>query len=327
MDKKHVVITGKIMPSAEKMLRERCNVQQWTEPTAIPRDTLFTWLQNADGLFVNFQVRVDEELLAHAPKLKVIAQAAVGYDNIDIAACTRRGIPVGNTPGVLTETTADLAFALLLCAARRIHETWDIVRHGKWNAFTPIPFGTDLYGKTLGIVGLGSIGAAVARRAQACGMRIIYHNRHRRPDDDKLGVTYVSFPDLLRQSDAVLVQVPLSDSSRLMFGREEFTAMKPTAIFVNAARGAVVDTMALYEALKNKQIAYAALDVTDPEPLPGDHPLLTLPNILVTPHIGSLTYETRDRMARLAAENLLAGLEQRPLPACVNQEVNYPARE
>lgn len=327
MEKYQVAITGKVMPAALQLIQEHCQVQQWTEPTPIPRDTLFQWLRDADGLFINFQVRVDEELLAHAPRLRVVVQAAVGYDNIDIAACTARRIPVGNTPGVLTETTAELAFTLLLCAARRITTTWDIVRQGKWNAFTTIPFGTDLYGKTLGIVGLGSIGAAVARRAQACGMHIIYHNRHRRPDDDQLGVTYVSFPDLLRQADAVLVQVPLSDSSKKMFGPAEFAAMKPTAIFVNAARGAVVDTMSLYEALKSGQIAYAALDVTDPEPLPGDHPLLTLPNVLVTPHIGSFTYDTRTRMALLAAQNLLAGLRREPLPACVNEEVNYPAKQ
>ncbi|GMA49839.1 D-glycerate dehydrogenase [Alicyclobacillus contaminans] len=318
-----VVVTGRILPSALEVISRRCAVQRWEEATSIPRELLYEWVKDADGLFTTGDVRVDDELLAHAPKLRVISQASVGYDNVDIDACTRRGIPFGNTPGVLVDATADLAFGLVLCAARRIFEGAAQVRNGAWKNGYDIPYGVDLFGKTLGIVGMGSIGAAVAKRAQASGMRVIYHNRRKRSDDAVLGTTYSEFDALLESSDFVLVLAPLTNESRGMFGKEQFARMKPTAYFVNVARGAVVDTDALYEALKTKQIAYAALDVTDPEPLPGDHPLLTLGNVLITPHIGSATHETRHRMALLAAENLMAGLDGKPLPACVNGSVNY----
>ncbi|SDF52080.1 2-hydroxyacid dehydrogenase [Sporolituus thermophilus] len=323
MKKYQVVVAGKMRACALAKINSECHVRQWDKIEPIPRNLLYEWLADAEGLVSTGDVRVDDELLAHAPHLRVIAQASVGYDNVDIAACTRRGIPFGNTPGVLVEATADLTFGLLLCAARRIHEGWNQVASGRWLNNHDVPFGIDLYGKTLGIVGMGRIGAAVARRARACGMQVIYHNRSRRADDEHLGAAYVAFDDLLAQADCIVVLVPLSPASRGMFGRAEFAKMKRTAYFINAARGGLVDTQALYDALKEGQIAYAALDVTDPEPLPGDHPLLTLPNVLITPHIGSATHETRDRMAMLTADNLLAGLAGRPLPACVNPEVNY----
>ncbi len=321
--KKHtIVVTGKTLPAAWEMLQKDCEIHLWEQSTPIPREHLFAWLAEADGLFSTGKVQIDEELLSYAPKLKVIAQSSVGYDNIDIAACTRRKIPVGNTPGVLVEATADLAFGLLLTAARRIHEGWNWVHEGRWQT-GPLPLGIDLYGKTLGIVGMGQIGVAVAKRAQASGMRIIYHNRTRRADDSILQAAYVSFDELLAQADCIIVLTPLTPQNRGLFGSKEFAKMKPTAYFVNAARGAIVDTQALYEALKNGHIAYAAMDVTDPEPLPASHCLLTLPNILITPHIGSATQETRTAMAVLAAKNLLAGLAQKALPTCVNPEVNY----
>lgn len=317
-----VVVTGTLFPEVEKQLRNFCNLRIWQEPCPIPQDILYQWLQTAAGLY-STGIPITAELLANAPKLRVIAQSSVGYDNIDVAACTKRNIPVGNTPGVLIEATADLAFGLVLSAARKIHEGWVFVKEGRWNPTSRLTYGVDLYGKTLGIVGLGQIGTAAAKRAQASGMKVIYHNRHPRPDDTKLGVIYASFDQLLADSDFILLLLPLTPATRNLFGPAEFARMKSTAYLINAARGGIVDTQALYTALRDGQIAYAALDVTDPEPLPGDHPLLTLPNVLITPHIGSATAETRLAMARLTADNLLAGLAEKPLPACVNPEVNY----
>jgi glyoxylate reductase len=318
-----VVVTEKMLPSISDKLQERCHVREWDRTDPIPRELLLKWLADAEGLFCSGDVQVDDELLSCAPKLRVIVKSAVGYDNIDIEACTRRGIPVGYTPGVLVEATADLTFGLLLTVARRLHEGWDRVRAGKWENNTEIPFGIDLYGKKLGIVGMGQIGAAVAKRAQASGMIVLYTNRRRRRDEEKIQATYVKLDKLLEESDFVVVLTPLTKETRGMFGAEQFSKMKRTAYFINAARGAIVDTDSLVQALKDGQIAYAALDVTDPEPLPPDHPLLTLPNVFITPHMGSATIETRNRMALLAVDNLLAGLEGKRLPTCVNESVNY----
>lgn len=323
MQKHKVVMTGALMPPALERIKAVCDVKLWEQKDAIPKDVLFDWLRDAAGLIVTGKVKVDDELLNHGPKLKVIAQSAVGYDNIDISACTRHGVPFGNTPGVLVDATADLTFTLLLSAARRVHEGWNLVREGRWGAGMGIPLGIDLRGKTLGIVGMGRIGVAVAARAQAFGMKVIYYNRHKRDDEAAIGATHQPFEALLTQADCIIVLTPLSAATKGLFGREQFARMKPTAYFVNASRGPVVDTAALAEALTSKQIAYAALDVTDPEPLPADHPLLKLPNILITPHIGSATIETRIAMSQLTADNLLAGLEGKPLKACVNGEVNY----
>jgi glyoxylate reductase len=323
MSKYQVVMISPLMAPAFARVAETCDIKLWDDPAPIPRDLLYEWLQTAEGLVPFATIRVDDELLDHAPRLRVIAQAAVGYDNININACSRRGIPYGNTPGVLVETTAELAFGLLLTAARRIHEGWDFVRGGKWPTGQHFPFGVQLHGKTLGIVGMGQIGAAVARRAAAFGMRVVYHNRHRRPDEQAFGAEYQPFDSLLGEADFVVVLAPLSAETRGLFGREQFAKMKPTAYFINAARGPIVDTEALTEALASGKIAYAALDVTDPEPLAGDHPLLKQPNLLITPHIGSATTETRVAMAQLTADNLLAGLAGKRLPACVNPGVNY----
>ncbi|QDR81021.1 2-hydroxyacid dehydrogenase [Sporomusa termitida] len=322
MGKYKVVIAGHLMPSALAAIQAQCEVRQWEQPGVPTLNQLGEWLQAAEGLLALPNIAVNAGLLAAAPKLRVIAQPAVGYDNIDIQACTDRKIPVANTPGVLVETTADLAFGLLLTAARRIHEGWAWVQAGKWPE-AALPLGVDLYGKTLGIVGLGAIGAAVTRRARASGMKVIYNNRRQRSDDDLIGAEYCCFEELLATSDFIIVLTPLTLESRGLFAANEFARMKPTAYFINAARGAVVNTEALYNALVARQIAYAALDVTDPEPLPASHPLIKLPNILITPHIGSATRETRSRMALLAAENLLLGLAGKPLVTCVNNEVNY----
>ena len=323
MKKYKVIIPTDIRPPALEMLRKNCEIKIWERKEPIPTETLYKWLQDADGLFMTGHgVRVDAELLSHAPKLRVIAQASAGIENVDLAACTKRKIPFSNTPGPVVEATADLTFGILLSAARRIHEGWNWVLSGKW-AKAELPFGVDLFNKTLGIVGMGNIGAAVAKRAQASGMKVVYHNRNRRVDEGALKVQYVPFDDLLANTDFIVVMVPLSPESRGMFGKAQFAKMRPSTFFINAARGALVDTDALYDALRKGIIAYAAIDVTDPEPLPSNHPLLSLPNILVTPHIGTATAETRNAMGCLAAENLVAGLSQRPLPSCVNKEVNY----
>ncbi|WP_425057709.1 Glyoxylate/hydroxypyruvate reductase B [Sporomusa carbonis] len=323
MDKYKVVVTGPIMPAALALLEQQCEVRQWTEVQPPRLGQLAEWLKDAEGLFVSANVAVNEELLDVAPKLRVIAQAAVGYDNIDVQACTQRKIPFANTPGVLVETTADLAFGLLLTAARRIHESWDWVRAGKWQPGSRFPLGVDLYGKTLGIVGMGAIGAAVAKRAQTSGMKVIYYNRRPRADAAALHVEYRNFETLLAEADFIIVLTPLTPETRGMFGANEFEKMKPTAYFINVARGAIVDTDALRNALASNKIAYAALDVTDPEPLPASHPLLQLTNLLIVPHIGSATTECRNRMALLAAENMLLGLAGKPMLTCVNKEVNY----
>lgn len=318
-----VVIPTDIRPLALEMLSKDCEIKIWEGKEPIPRETIYEWLQDADGLFMTGHgVKVDSELLSHAPKLRVIAQASAGIENVDLGACTKRRIPFSNTPGPVVDATADLTFGILLSAARRIHEGWNWVLSGRWEN-AELPFGVALLNKTLGIVGMGNIGLAVAKRAQASGMKVVYHNRNRRPDEDALNAKYLPFDDLLGNADFIVVMVPLSPESRGMFGQAEFAKMRTSTYFINAARGALVDTDALYDALRKGTIAYAAIDVTDPEPLPSDHPLLSLPNVLITPHIGTATAETRNAMGCLAAENMLAGLAKKPLPTCVNKEVNY----
>ncbi|SFL96035.1 2-hydroxyacid dehydrogenase [Pelosinus propionicus] len=318
MNKPKVVLIGALMDPALEKLQNFCSVKQWDEQQSIPQEILMEWVADAEGLIVNNSVTVNEELLQHAPRLKVIAQVSVGYDNVDIEACSKYKIPFGNTPGVLVDATANLAFSLLLCSTRRIHEGWDFIRSNSWALGHRLALGTDIAGKTLGIVGMGQIGAAVAQRANAFGMNVIYYNRNRRQDDEKIGAAYQSFEFLLKESDAIIVLTPLSQETRGLFGPAEFRKMKSTACFINVSRGSVVDTDALVEALQTGEIAYAALDVTDPEPLAQDHPILKLSNILITPHIGSATLETRTAMAQLTVDNILAGLADRPMAACVN---------
>ncbi|AOZ93044.1 2-hydroxyacid dehydrogenase [Paenibacillus crassostreae] len=322
MEKYKVAIMGPLYPDARARLEEVCEIKLWDKSDPIPRDELVEWLADAEGFISRGDIKVDKDLLSQAPQLRVIAQSSVGYDNIDISACTEQAIPVGNTPVVLVEATADLTFGLVLSSARRIHEGWNYVQEGHWTSRRNIPLGVDLFGKTLGIVGMGNIGVAVARRAQASGMQVIYHNRSIRTDQEQLAATFVNFDQLLEESDFIVVLVPLSAESRHLFGKDQFKHMKSSAYFINASRGPVVDTEALYEALVNQDIAYAALDVVNPEPF-SDHPLIHLPNVLITPHIGSATLETRTQMGELTADNLLAGLAKQTLPKCVNDEVNY----
>lgn len=313
-----VVASGKVREAAYNKLNSMVNFISWQQGGRIPKDELAARLAQADALYSTGNIVIDEKLLAMAPNLKVVAQASVGYDNIDVAACAERGIPVGNTPGVLVDAVADLAYGLILDSARRIVQADAHVKKGLWGQRVPIGLAVDLAGKTLGIVGMGDIGSAVAKRAQVSQMQVVYHNRHQRVDDAELGVTYMPTLDkLLSESDFVLLAVTLNPSTKHMLNEAAFAKMKQGSRLINISRGAVVDTEALYEALHSGKLAYAALDVTDPEPLPAEHKLLTLDNITVTPHIASATVETRDAMALLTADNILAGLQGLPLPAQV----------
>lgn len=280
-------------------------------------------LPRAEGILCLLTERIDAALLDRAPALKVVSTMAVGVDHVDVAACAARGIAVGNTPGVLTEATADLTMALLLAAARRLPEAAADARAGRWSTWSPTGWlGADLSGARLGIVGLGWIGEAVARRARGFGMDLVYTSRTARPEvEAALGARPVALDELLATSDFVSLHVPLVPSTHHLIDAAALRRMKPTATLVNTARGPVVDPAALAEALHGGQIAAAALDVTDPEPLPPDHPLYACPNLLVVPHIGSATRGTRRRMAELAADNVLAGLAGEPLPHSVDPRV------
>jgi lactate dehydrogenase-like 2-hydroxyacid dehydrogenase len=265
--------------------------------------------------------RIDAEIMdAAGPQLRVVSNLAVGVDNIDLGEATRRGIPVGNTPGVLTETTADLTWALLMAAARRTGEGERFVHEGRWRTWDPMfLLGHDVYGATLGIVGFGRIGRAVARRAYGFGMNVVYTNR--RPVPDAAPARAVDLPALLAESDFVTLHVPLTPDTYHLIDAAALSQMKPTAILVNAARGGVVDPTALYEALQQGRIAGAALDVTEPEPITSADPLLSLPNCVIVPHLGSASIATRSRMAQMAAQNALAGLRGERLPNTANPEV------
>ncbi len=317
------VFVSRVIPAAGlDRIREQCDVDVWPEQMPPPYEVLLERVKGVDGLLCLLTDRIDANLMdAAGPQLKVISQLAVGYDNIDLAAAAERGIPVGHTPGVLTEATADLAFALLLAAARRIVEGVNYIKAGEWKTWEPETLlGADLTGATLGIIGLGRIGRAMIRRASGFDMRLIAHDPSASSESAAaLGVSLVSLDTLLVESDFVSVHTPLTDATRHLINAEALRRMKRTAILINTARGPIVDQQALYAALKEGQIAHAALDVTDPEPIPADDPLLTLPNITIVPHIGSASVRTRNRMAEIAAENLLAGLRGDSLPHQVSR--------
>jgi len=291
--------------------------------TPVPRARLLAEVAVADGLLALLTERVDADLLAAAPRLRAVSCMAVGYDNVDLDACTAAGVAVCNTPDVLTETTADLCWAILMAAARRLYEGQRAVVEGRWAAWAPFFLaGQDVWGRTLGIVGLGRIGAAVARRARGFGMRILYAGPSPKPEiEAETGAERVPLEALLRTADFVVLLAPLRPDTRHLIGRRELGWMKDTAVLVNAGRGPLVDEVALVEALRAGQIWGAALDVFEREPVPPDHPLLLLPNVLAVPHIGSASVATRTAMVRLAAENLAAVLEGRRPRACVNPEV------
>ncbi len=325
MTRPRVLVTRILPDEGLAPIREACDVDLWEEELPPPRDELLRRVAGADGLLSLLTDRVDDELLdAAGPQLKVVSNFAVGFDNIDVPALTRRKVPAGNTPGVLTETTADLAFALLMAAARRIPESVDYVRDGKWRTWGPmLLMGVDVHGATLGIVGFGRIGREMARRGGGFGMRILYHDVHPATpaDEVELGARRVEMDELLRESDFVSLHVNLTDETHHLIDADALRAMKPTAVLVNTSRGPVVDPDALTDALRSGEIFAAGLDVTEPEPLPVEHPLVALPNCVVVPHIASASAVTRGRMAAMAAANLLAGLRGERLPTPVNPEV------
>jgi lactate dehydrogenase-like 2-hydroxyacid dehydrogenase len=277
-----------------------------------------------DGLLSLLTDRVDSQLMdAAGPQLQVISNYAVGYNNVDVAAATARGIRVGNTPGVLTDTTADFAFTLLMAAARRVVEGADYVRAGKWKTWGPtLLLGQDVHGATLGLVGFGRIGKGVARRASGFDMRVLYHDPYAidDPEAEALGAKHVPLDELYAESDFISLHVPLTPETRHLIDAAALKKCKPSAILINTSRGPVVDPDALYDALRGGDLAYAALDVTEPEPIDAGSPLLSLPNAIVVPHIASASVATRSRMAEIAADNLIAALRGEPMPACVNPE-------
>ena len=306
-------------------IREACDATIWPDELPPSRDELLRSIEGCDGVLALLTDKVNDEFLDRAgPQLKVVSNFAVGFDNVDVAACTARGVAVGNTPGVLTETTADLAWALLMAAARRLVEGDRYVRGGKWRTWGPmLLMGPDVSGATIGIVGFGRIGQAVARRAKGFGMRVLYHDLERAPKsvEAEFGATYMTLDGLLPESDFVTLHVNLSPDTKGLINRERLGWMKPTAVLVNTSRGPVVDSMALAEALTGGGIAAAALDVTDPEPIPVDHPLVGLDNCLIVPHIASASRATRGKMDSMAAANMLAGVNGKRLPTPVNPEV------
>jgi phosphoglycerate dehydrogenase-like enzyme len=318
-----VLVTHTLPEGWLDLLKGRCQVISGPKDADHLSSELWSNISQADGLFTLLTIKVDEDLLSQAANIKVISNMAVGFDNIDVAACTKRGIPVGNTPGVLTEGTADLTMAILLAAARRLFEANQDARQGKWKTWSPTGWlGKDLSGATLGIVGMGQIGSAVAERAFGFGMDIIFSDPDpSREITDKLGAKHVSFEQLLQESDFISLHIPLTPQTRHMINEAELKIMKPSALLINTSRGPIVNQDALIKGLREDWIAGAALDVTDPEPLPPEHPLFKLPNCLIVPHIGSATWNTRRHMAERACVNLLAGLEGQRLPYCVNPEI------
>ena len=321
-DSPSLLVTRELVPSVMEALRTRFEVDVFDGEGAISREDLLKRIQGADAALTLLTEKVDAEFFdAAGPQLRIVANHAVGFDNVDVPEATRRGVPVSNTPEVLTETTADLAWALLLSAARRIAEGDRFLRsRTPWIWGPQMMMGVDIHGKTLGVVGFGRIGQAVARRASGFGMKVIYSSSSGPRKVDAIAAEHREFDDLLRDADFVSVNVALNDSTRHLFGEEEFRAMKPTAVLVNTARGPVVDEAALARALKAGEIFAAGIDVFEKEP--EVHPeLLECENAVIVPHLGSATIDTREAMGMLAAENLFAVFEGRKPPTLINPEV------
>jgi len=321
--KPKVYICRLIPEKGLEMVKGFAETEVWEGELPPPRSLILEKVKDIDGLLPLLTDRIDAEVMEAAPRLKVISNYAVGYDNIDVPAATQRGILVCNTPGVLTETTADLAWALLMAAARRIVPGDAFARSGKWKTWGPMLFlGYDIHDATIGIVGMGRIGVEMAKRARGFSMRLLYHDPVRRPElESELGMEYVPLEKLLAESDFITLHTPLNEATRHCIGKEELALMKPTAILINTSRGPVVDQKALYEALAERRIGGAALDVTDPEPPAPDDPILKLDNLTIVPHIGSASFATRTKMATMAAENLIAALSGKRPPHPVNPEV------
>ena len=319
-----VFITRKIPEDGLQLMQAVADVEVWPHKLPPSRELVLEKIPKIDGLVCLLTDPIDEAVIAAgAPRLRVISQMAVGYDNIDVAAATANMIPVGHTPGVLTETTADFAFTLMLAGARRVVEGAQYVRQGQWETWGPtLLMGFDIYKGTLGIIGFGRIGQAMARRAAGFDMRVLYYDPSTDPEvGRKLGAEPCSLEQVLREADFLSIHTPLNEATYHMIAADAFRLMKKTCVLVNTSRGGTVDPQALYEALNTGELAFAALDVTEPEPILMEDPLLTLDNCLIVPHIASSTVQTRNLMATMAAENLIAGLNRVPLPNCVNPEV------
>jgi len=309
--KPKIYITRRVPDAILEKISSVCEVRMWDkEDVPVPRDILLKELKDADGVFSMLTENIDKEALDQAENLKVIANMAVGYNNIDVAEAKNNGIIVTNTPGVLTETTADLTFALLMTTARRIVESSAYLRNGEWKTWSPMQLtGQDIYGANLGIIGMGRIGQAVAKRAKGFDMNVCYYNRSRKPEIERdLDISYLDFDSLITESDFICILVPYSPDVYHLIGQKELEKMKENAILVNTARGGIIDETALYDALQNNVITAAGLDVFEEEPISVDHPLLTLPNVVTLPHIGSASVNTRYKMADLTAENLIKTL-------------------
>ncbi|UAL46769.1 D-glycerate dehydrogenase [Sutcliffiella horikoshii] len=312
MTRPYVFITRKLNEELFAPLMEIADVKMWdSDSEPVPREMLMKEAQKATALLTMLSDKVDEELLKSAPNLKVVANLAVGYDNIDVKVASERGVTVCNTPDVLTETTADLTFALMLATARRITEAQEFVKEGRWQSWSPFLLaGVDVHHKSIGIVGMGKIGQAVARRARGFGMEILYHNRNRHLEaEQELGAAYRNFEQLLEESDFVVCLTPLTDATRHLFDYDAFKRMKKSAFFINVGRGQVVDEEALIAALNHNEIAGAGLDVFYEEPIASDHPLHHFPQVVAIPHIGSASVETRTTMIKLCRDNIVAVLQ------------------
>ena len=320
-----VFVSRRIPEEGIRPIKDATNAQIWVDDLPPPRAALLEAVAGCDGVVTLLTDRVDDEFLdAAGPQLKVVSNYAVGFDNVDVPACTARGVAVGNTPGVLTETTADLAFALLMAAARRVPEGDRYVRAGKWKTWGPLLLlGPDVHGATIGIVGFGRIGQAVARRAKGFGMTILYQDVHRADAaiEAEFGATELPLEELLPRADFVTLHVNLTPQTKGLIDAEKLSWMKPSAVLVNTSRGPVIDHAALAAALTSGKLFAAALDVTDPEPIPPDDPLVGLENCLIVPHIASASRATRGKMAEMAAANLLAGVRGERIPTPVNPEV------
>ena len=321
MKKPKVFVTRIIPDKGLDLVKEFCDADVWEGELPPPREEILRRTRGVDGLLSLLTDKVDGEVMDAAPGLKVISNYAVGFDNIDVDAATARGVPVGNTPGALTDATADFAFALLMSAARRVPEGDRFVRDGKWKTWGPmLLLGSEVHGATLGLVGFGRIGQAMARRAAGFDMRVIYYDPNTKPFLE-LNAAPVDFETLLDESDFISLHTPLTPDTHHLIDADALSRMKRTAVLVNTSRGPVVDMDALYEALRDRKIFAAALDVKDPEPLPSTNPLLTLDNLVIAPHIASASVTARGNMAWMAANNLIAGLKGEPLPNCVNPQV------
>ncbi len=323
MSKPKVFVTRIIPDKGLDLVKDFCEVDLWMDELPPSRDEILKRVPGVDGLLCLLTDKIDGEVMdAAGAQLKVISNFAVGFDNIDVGAATTRKIPVGNTPDVLTDATADFAFALMMSAGRRILEAGRFVRDGKWRTWGPmLLLGNEIHGATLGLVGFGRIGKAMAKRALGFEMRVIYYDPDEKEAYPELNAPRVDFESLLAESDFISLHTPLTPDTRHLINAEALSKMKPTAVLINTARGPVVDHDALYSALKERRIFAAGLDVTEPEPLPADHPLLTLDNVIIMPHIASASTTARSNMSWMAARNLIAGLKGERLPNCVNLQV------